>query len=106
MQVKSLIDEEDNTDSGISLRTSQRRPGQHPEEEEEEDSVDGRNPTMQKNGLAFASSKGCHGGSHERCINDAEEGGCAALEHDLESYVRCVHHCVDHCKTPEENFVQ
>jgi len=107
-KVKSLIEEEDNTDSGISLRTSQRRPVQHSEEEEEEDNVE-RNPTMQKqnptNGLAFAST-GCHGGSHERCINDVEEGGCAALEHDLESYVKCVHHCVDHCKTPGENFVQ
>ena len=109
MQVKSLIDEEDNTDSGISLRTSQRRPVQHSEEEEEEDNVE-RNLTMKKqnptnNGLAFDST-GCHGGSHERCINDAEEWGCASLEHDLESYVRCVHHCVDHCKTPGENFVQ
>ena len=45
-------------------------------------------------------SKLCLGGSHERCINDKEEG-CGALEHlssQHDSYVKCVHHCVEHCK--------
>jgi len=104
-KVKGLIDEEENTDSGIGLRSG-GRPVEHPEEEDVDDV--GRNPTVKQNPTnrpAFASN-GCHGGSHERCINDVEDGGCAALEQDLESYVKCVHHCVDHCKTPGENFVE
>merc|ERR1719410_797903 len=43
-------------------------------------------------------SHGCSGGSYESCIKDELEG-CGALDtvttHD--SYVKCVHHCVDHC---------
>ena len=104
--MKGLIDEEDNTDSGVSLRSG-GRPVEHPEEEEDDDNIR-RNPAVKQNSPnppAFAST-GCHGGSHERCINDVEDGGCAALEQDLESYVKCVHHCVDHCKTPGENLVE
>jgi len=68
-----------------------------------------RNPTTQQNPttnhLPFASN-GCLGGSHEKCIKDAEEGGCGALEHIPESYIKCVHHCVEHCKSPRENLVE
>merc|ERR1711978_220115 len=43
------------------------------------------------------------GGSYESCIKDELEG-CGALDtvttHD--SYVKCVHHCVDHCNREGE----
>ena len=48
-------------------------------------------------------SHGCSGGSYESCIKDELEG-CGALDtvttHD--SYVKCVHHCVDHCTSEGE----
>merc|ERR1712014_12190 len=48
-------------------------------------------------------SQGCSGGSYESCIKDELEG-CGALDtvttHD--SYVKCVHHCVDHCNREGE----
>jgi len=48
-------------------------------------------------------SQGCSGGSYESCIKDELEG-CGALDtvttHD--SYVKCVHHCVDHCNRGRE----
>merc|ERR1719167_1171992 len=48
-------------------------------------------------------SQGCSGGSYESCIKDELEG-CGALNtvttHD--SYVKCVHHCVDHCNREGE----
>ena len=127
MQVKDLIDEEDNVDSLVSERNvgrpkldSEDTNGNldessqttHSLESEEDLSKNQaqldkifRNPPT-TNRLPFA-SKGCLGGSHERCIKDAEEGGCGALEQfDLQSYIKCVHHCVEHCKTEAENLVE
>jgi len=122
-KVKELVDEEDNTDSSVSVRNG-GRPNPFSEDDdltkthkdggsqihffESKEETIVRNPTTQQNPtnrIPFA-SKGCHGGSHERCIMDAEEGGCGALEQiDPEAYVKCVHHCVEHCKTPEENLI-
>jgi len=128
-KVKELVDEEDKTES---TKVSVRNEGNpFAEEEEEVDDLanthtDGspqsdssesnndpskdkisRNPTNQRNPanqITFV-SRGCHGGSNERCIKD-EEGGCGALEQaDQEAYVKCVHHCVDHCKSPRDNLV-
>merc|ERR1712233_301925 len=126
-KVKDLIDEEDNVDSLVSERNvgrpkldSEDTNGNldessqttHSLESEEDLSKNQaqlykifRNPPT-TNRLPFA-SKGCLGGSHERCIKDAEEGGCGALEQfDLQSYIKCVHHCVEHCKTEAENLVE
>jgi hypothetical protein len=123
MQVKELVDEEDNTDSTVSVRTGGPNPFREDEHlakthtdgssqthsfesSEESSKLDRifRNPTTQQNPsiqIAFASN-GCHGGSHKSCIEDAEEGGCGALEQlDHQAYVQCVHHCVQHCKSPE-----
>jgi len=117
-KVKELVDEEDNTDSTVIVRNG-GRPNPSPEDEHlakthtdgssqtqsfesNEESTMPQNPT---NGIPFASN-GCRGGSHERCIKDAEEGGCGALEQfDQEAYVKCVHHCVDHCKSPGDNLI-
>lgn len=115
-KVKELVDEEDNTDSTVSVRNG-GRPNPSPEDDDlAKTHTDGSSQTQSfesneesiltmpqnpTNGIPFASN-GCHGGSHERCIKDAEEGGCGALEQfDQEAYVKCVHHCVDHCKSPE-----
>merc|ERR1712130_166317 len=126
-KVKDLIDEEDNVDSLVRERNvgrpkldSEDTNGNldessqttHSLESEEDLSKNQaqldkifRNPPT-TNRLPFA-SKGCLGGSHERCIKDAEEGGCGALEQfDLQSYIKCVHHCVEHCKTEAENLVE
>jgi hypothetical protein len=122
-KVKELVDEEDNTDSTVSVRTGGPNPFREDEHlakthtdgssqthsfesSEESSKLDRifRNPTTQQNPsiqIAFASN-GCHGGSHKSCIEDAEEGGCGALEQlDHQAYVQCVHHCVQHCKSPE-----
>jgi len=128
-KIKELVDEEDNTDSTVSVRNG-GRPDSFPEDEllakthrggssqthslesiEESSKPDKifRNPTMPQNPTnqkPFASN-GCRGGTHERCIKDAEEGGCGALEQfGQEAYVKCVHHCVDHCKSPRDNLVE
>merc|ERR1712233_87869 len=126
-KVKDLIDEEDNVDSLVSERNvgrpkldSEDTNGNldessqttHSLESEEDLSKNQaqldkifRNPPT-TNRLPFA-SKGCLGGSHERGIKDAEEGGCGALEQfGLQSYIKCVHHCVEHCKTEAENLVE
>ena len=128
-QIKELVDEEDNSDSTVSVRNGER-PDSFPEDEllaktdtdgssqshslesiEESSKPDKifRNPTMPQNPTnrkPFASN-GCRGGTHERCIKDAEEGGCGALEQfGQEAYVKCVHHCVDHCKSPRDNLVE
>ena len=111
--------EEDNTDSTDSTDVSVRNEG-NPFAEEQDDlanthtdkssqsdsSESNEDPSKNKiiftiqqnptNRIPFA-SEGCHGGSHEKCIED--EGGCGALEQiNLENYVKCVHHCVEHCK--------
>jgi len=130
-KVKDLIDEEDKIDSLVSERNvgrpkldSEDDNGHLDESSQTTQSLESdedlsknqeqldkifRNPSMQQNPynhLPFA-SKGCLGGSHERCIKDAEEGGCGALEQfDLQSYIKCVHHCVEHCKTEAENLVE
>merc|ERR1712130_800544 len=126
-KVKDLIDEEDNVDSLVSERNvgrpkldSEDTNGNLDESSQTTQSLESeedlsknqaqldkifRNPPT-TNRLPFA-SKGCLGGSHERCIKDAEEGGCGALEQfDLQSYIKCVHHCVEHCKTEAENLVE
>merc|ERR1712198_285554 len=126
-KVKDLIDEEDNVDSLVSERNVGRpkldaeddnghldessQKTQSLESEEDLSKNQGqldkifRNPPT-TNPLPFA-SKGCLGGSHESCIKDAEEGGCGALEQfDLQSYIKCVHHCVEHCKTEADNLVE
>merc|ERR1712198_144753 len=126
-KVKDLIDEKDNIDLLVSERNvgrpkldSEDTNGNldessqttHSLESEEDLSKNQaqldkifRNPPT-TNPLPFA-SKGCLGGSLESCIKDAEEGGCGALEQfDLQSYIKCVHHCVEHCKTEAENLVE
>jgi len=128
-KIKELVDEEDNSDSTVSVRNG-GRPDSFPEDEllakthrggssqthslesiEESSKLEKifRNPTKPQNPtnqIPFASN-GCRGGSHERCIKDAEEGGCGALEQfGQEAYVKCVHHCVDHCKSPRDNLVE
>lgn len=126
-KIKELVDEEDNNDSTVSVRNGERPDPEdddlaktdtggssqtHSLESIEESSKPDkifRNPTMPQNPTnqkPFASN-GCRGGTHERCIKDAEEGGCGALEQfGQEAYVKCVHHCVDHCKSPRDNLVE
>jgi len=108
------VDEEENTDSTDSTDVSVRNEGNpfaeeqddlantHKEESSSESNEDlskekiFRNQPKPTNRLPFE-SKGCHGGTHEKCIEDKE--GCGALEQiNLENYVKCVHHCVEHCK--------
>jgi len=111
-KVKDLVAEEKNSESLVSVRNEGR-----PKE-----NIDEENLPKTKAGDSKQKSKGqemdkivdlprkqqhpslisklCLGGSHERCINDKEEG-CGALEHlssQHDSYVKCVHHCVEHCK--------
>jgi len=115
--------EEDNTDSTDSTDVSVRNEG-NPFAEEQDDlanthtdkssqsdsSESNEDPSKNKiiftiqqnptNRIPFA-SEGCHGGSHEKCIEDKVEGGCGTLEQiNLEAYVKCVKHCVEHCKSP------
>ena len=112
-QVKDLVAEEKNSESLVSVR-NEGRPKEDIEEEnlpktkagdskqkskgQEMDKIVDLPRKQQHPSLI---SKLCLGGSHERCINDKEEG-CGALEHlssQHDSYVKCVHHCVEHCKT-------
>jgi len=116
------VDEEENTDSTDSTDVSVRNEGNpfaeeqddlantHKEESSQSESSESnedlskekifRNQENPTNRIPFA-SEGCHGGSHEKCIEDTEEGGCGTLEEiNLEAYVKCVKHCVEHCKSP------
>ena len=129
MQIKELVDEEDNNDSAVSVRNGERPDPEDDDLAKTDTDTDGssqthslewieessklekifRNPTMPQNptNLIPFASNGCRGGSHERCIKDAEEGGCGALEQfGQEAYIKCVHHCVDHCKSPRDNLVE
>ena len=112
-QVKDLVAEEKNSESLVSVR-NEGRPKEDIEEENLPKTKAGDSkqknlskgqemdkivdlPTKQQHPSLI--SKLCLGGSHERCINDKEEG-CGALEHlssQHDSYVKCVHHCVEHC---------
>ena len=102
LQVKSMIEEVGNEEPSdkeeekeVNKETLEE---ELPIEEEVDTEISERNvgrPGFLQQEIA---SQGCSGGSYESCIKDELEG-CGALDtvttHD--SYVKCVHHCVDHC---------
>ena len=108
LQVKSMIEEVGNEESSykeVKKETLEEElpKNELPIEEEVDTEISERNvgrPGFLQQEIA---SQGCSGGSYESCIKDELEG-CGALDtvttHD--SYVKCVHHCVDHCNREGE----
>ena len=112
LQVKSMIEEVGNEESSdkeeekeVNKETLEEElpKNELPIEEEVDTEISERNvgrPGFLQQEIA---SQGCSGGSYESCIKDELEG-CGALDtvttHD--SYVKCVHHCVDHCNREGE----